>query len=314
MTDTTYPATGQGDLPFFCVRETRDRRAIDAALSEDRAYAAYALGHLESGLFEHARFWLAEGDPGSAVVMHATAMGRTMFVGGDPAALDAILSLHPGPRTSYLSTCAAQHRPVLERTFALSDPLPMIRMSVTQSAFTPISGPLRRLGGDDVRTLNRLYAIEAGTGYYSAEHVENGIYYGAFDGDHVVSVAGTHIVAPHVSIAVVGNVFTHPAYRGRGLAEQVTSGVTAELLGRGCALVALTVDPANAPAVHAYTRLGYEPGTAVVEARARRRDPLGLGSWLRRRVARRAAAPGDELARGRPLDGEITGDDREAER
>ena len=304
MTDTVYErsAPAAGGLPLFRVRETRDRRALEAAMSEDRAYAAYALGHLDPELGRGARFWLAEGESGAGYVMHGTAMGRTLVAGGDPAAVDAILSLHPGPRWSYVSTCAPAHVAVLQRSHALSDALHMTRMSTTHATFTAADGPARRLRGREIRALNALYARDGHPSHYSASHIERGVYYGAFDGERLVAAAGTHVVSPQQSIAVVGNVFTHPAYRGRGLGTRVTSLVTAELLDRGCALVTLTVDPANAPAVRAYARLGYEAGPAVVEARARRRDPIGLGPWLRRRAAQRRAGAhaGDEVAAGRP--------------
>lgn len=302
MTDTVYAGATE-ERPLFGIREQRDKRALDAALTEDRAYAAYALGHLERRLFERARFWTAEGEGGAGVVMHATAMGQTMVVGGDPAAIDAILSLHPGPRTTYLSTCAPEHLAVVERTHALSATLRMTRMSVTRAAFSPATGAVRRLIGGDIRMLNALYALEDAPSYYTAEHIELGVYCGAFEDGRLIAVAGTHVVAPNVAIAVVGNVFTHPAWRGRGLATAVTSGVTEELLDRGCALVALTVDPANTSAVRAYSRLGYAAGATVIEARAGRRDSLGLGPWLRRRAARRRAAHHDgtaeEWTRGR---------------
>ncbi len=299
MTDTVRDRVNEDteDRPLFRVRELREQRALDAALSEDRAYAAYALGHLESGLFEHARFWRAEGADGAGVVMHATAIGRMTFVGGDPAAIDAILSLHPGPRTTYLTTCAPEHLAVVERSHALSAALRMTRMSVTRASFSPASGALRRLRGADARILNALYALEDAPGYYTAEHIELGVYCGAFEDGRLIAVAGTHVVAPNAAIAVVGNVFTHPAWRSRGLATAVTSGVTEELLDRGCALVALTVDPANTPAVRAYSRLGYAVGATVIEARARRRDQLGLGAWLRRRTARRRAAGREEATK-----------------
>lgn len=295
MTDTVYDRATD-ERPLFRVREMREQGALDAALSEDRAYAAYALAHLESGLFERARFWTAEGAGGTGVVMHATAMGRTMVVGGDPAAIDAILSLHPGPRTTYLSTCAPEHVRVVRRRHALSATLRMARMSVTRAAFSAASGAVRRLRGADIGILNALYALEDAPNPYTAAHIELGVYCGAFEDGRLLAVAGTHVVAPRASIAVVGNVFTHPGWRGRGLATAVTSGVTAELLDRGCALVVLTVDPENTPAVRAYTRLGYETGATVIEARAGRRDPLGVGAWLRRRAARRRAARQDGSA------------------
>jgi GNAT superfamily N-acetyltransferase len=290
--------------PLFHIRELRERRTLDASLSENRPYAAYALGHLEAKLLERSRFWLADGD-GNGVVMHATAMGRTMFVGGDTTAVGAILSLHPGPRSSYLTTCAPEHLPMIERTHVLYNVLRMTRMSVTQASFSEARGVVRRLHRGDVRSLNALYALGGAHGHYGGDHIERGVYYGAFDGARLVSVAGTHIVAPAASIAIVGNVFTHPAQRGRGLATAVTCSVTRELFDRGCALVTLTVDPANTHAVRAYRRIGYIPGANVVEARTRRRSLLSLKSWIRRQAARRRVNGrygfAGEYAPGQPL-------------
>ena len=100
------------------------------------------------------------------------------------------------------------------------------------------------------------------------------------------------MVSPRERVAVVGNVFTHPAQRGRGYATATTSAVTAALL-QMCDTVVLTVDPLNTPAVAAYERLGYREAGRLVEASAMRRDPAGivaqarrLRAWLRGRGQR----------------------------
>ena len=300
MTDTIFDPT-RDQLPRFAIRQTRDKRALHAALSEDLAYSAYALGHLEDELFHHSTYWLAESPTGSGVVLHSRAMGQTLFVGGDPTAVDAILSLHPGPRFTYLTTSSPDHEEVIRRSHTLADGLHMTRMAVTPTSFEAVQGSVQRLRGPDVRELNVLYASEA-AGYYSSAHIERGVYFGAYRDGRMVAAAGTHIAAPNVGVAVVGNVFTDPGYRGQGLATLVTSHVTDDLIKRGCALVALTVDPTNTPAVRAYSRLGYERGATVIEARARRRDFLGVGAWFRRRAARHGTYRGEsqERATGRP--------------
>ena len=296
-----------GDAPLFRVHEERDASALESQLAEDRAFSAFAIGHLERELFPHARFWIADGPDGrNGVVMHAAgALGRTTVLVGDPAAIDAALALHPGPRRGYLATCAPQHLQVAERVYALDDPLTMMRMTVEAHSFRPVSeqasdtaqSGLRRMVRADARALNALYATGGGPTGYRGEHIERGVYFGAFDDGRLLAVAGTHLVAPHHGIAVVGNVFTHAEARGGGLAQAVTSAVTRELLARGCALVTLTVDPANTPAVSAYARLGYDRGAPIVEARMRRRDVLGLGPALRRLFGRRGDA-GESLVRG----------------
>lgn len=292
----TRTATG------YRVARAVDLRALEARLSDDRAFSAYALGHLEPELFALTEFWTADGTngaSGSATVMHSRALGYVTVTVGAPEAVHAILRLHPGHRAGYLSTGAPEHVEVIARTHEMAEPLTMQRMSVTAFGFADPGGPVRRLRGSDVARINALYAMDGAPSRYSAETIERAIYYGAMDGDRLVAVAGTHIVSPHQSIAVVGNVFTHPGYRGRGLATSVTGAVTRELLGRGCSEVALTVAPENTPAVAAYTRLGYRRGTPVVEARLQRRD-IGIGPWWRRQRARRLGhsyGPGIEWVR-----------------
>jgi ribosomal protein S18 acetylase RimI-like enzyme len=290
----------------YLVRRMRNPREIDRLLADERAYAAYAVAQLEPMLFEESQFWAAEGPSGRALLMHSDAgMGRAIVTIGDPAALDALLSLHPGPLSNYLATGAPEHMPVIERHFAVSGAVEMRRMTVDGFAFRRVEGNVRRLMGSDVSALNALYSTEGGPTGYSAAHIQRGVYFGVYDGRWLVAVAGTHVVSPEIGIAVVGNVFTHPAYRGGGLATQVTSAVTEELLTRhGCRSVVLTVNPMNTPAVQAYARLGFEYDRDVVEARLRRRDLLGAGALLRRWAARRAArdgTPGDEVATGRPI-------------
>jgi len=278
---------GDASVSEYRVRAARDRRELEAILSEDRPLAAYALGHLERDLFESANFYLSEGPAGSGLVMHARGMGLATITLGAPEAIEAILSVHPGPRRSYLSTATPESMPMLRRVYRVTDELTMRRMSTIRDRFIPKIGETRRLTGRDVGRLNNLYASEGGPSFYRPETIDRAVYFGVFDGPRLVSVAGSHIVAPNTSIAVVGNVFTDAAYRGSGLATITTSAVTEALLARGCADIALTVDPANTPAVHAYRRLGYEFGSNVVEARIRRKDLLGIGPALRRRAALR---------------------------
>ena len=293
----------EGDAALFRVHEERDSQRLLALLGADRGYAAFAIGHLDRGLFDAARFWTAEGPAGEhAVVMHANgALGRMSVLSGDPAGVAATLSLHPGPRAGYLSTCAPEHLTAVRQVYALGGMIAMIRMSVDAERFRPTGAGIaqrtvQRLSARDARALNALYATGGGPTGYRGDHIEQGVYYGVFEGGSLASVAGTHLVSPGVGIAVVGNVFTRASARGRGLATRVTSAVTADLLERGCWDVTLTVDPENAPALRAYERLGYVRGAPVHEARIARRDTLGVRALLRRHFTRRGP-DGERLVR-----------------
>jgi ribosomal protein S18 acetylase RimI-like enzyme len=298
VTDTlSRRSAGTGDpASRYRVVEIRDRRWLEARLSDDRAYSAYALGHLQYGVFDWTQFWHATGPAGDAVVMHSRGLGASTVVTGAPEAIAAVLALHPGPARSYLSTAAPEHQDALACAYQIRAPLEMMRMSLTATTFNPVDGPVVRLHGSQVNRINALYATEGGPSHYTPEAIDRAVYYGVIDGGRVIAVAGTHVVAPESGIAVVGNVFTHPRHRGRGYATLVTAAVTRELLHRGCAEVVLTVDPTNTPALKAYTNLGYRPGVPVVEARLQRRDLFGIAPAVRRWSARRRGrADGDGI-------------------
>jgi ribosomal protein S18 acetylase RimI-like enzyme len=133
-----------------------------------------------------------------------------------------------------------------------------------------LAGGAERLGPADIGDLNRLYQLGLGGGF-PASILEDGVYYGVRVGGRLVAAAGTHVISDAEGIAVVGNVLTHVDHRGQGHAKAVTSGVTAELLGR-VSDVALNVYADNDPAIAAYARLGY-------------REYCRLGEWVAYRRA-----------------------------
>jgi ribosomal protein S18 acetylase RimI-like enzyme len=282
MTDTFSRET-QSARAMYRVERMGDPNEIRNLLEPDRAYAAYALAQLDPRLFPLNDWYQCTG-AGRALVVHSrSGLGRALFVTGDADALDAVLGLHPGARFSFASL-RPEHRGVVEKYYMMTRPQTMLRMSVTQHTFQPAEGEVRHLRGRDVTILNRLYASDGGPSSYRPSHVEEGVYYGVFQNGALVSVAGTHVVSRTEGVAVVGNVLTHPRYRGLGLATIATSAVTADLL-QSCNLVVLTVEEANEPAVHAYRRLGYELQCKLHETPLIRKDPTGALSLARRLVA-----------------------------
>ncbi len=268
----------------YAVTRLMDPEEIRSLLEPEKAYAAYALAQLEAHLFGLSDWYVGTSGGGRALVVHSrSGLGHALFAIGDKDALDAILSLHPGPRFTFASL-RLEHRAVVEKYFLMTRPQTMLRMSVAGQAFSPVSGPAERLDAGHVAAINRLYSTEGGPTAYQPGHLEDGVYYGVFEDGTLVSIAGTHVVSASEGIAVVGNVFTHPNWRGRGLATVATSAVTAHLL-QACPLVVLTVEAANDPAVAIYVRLGYEAQCTLHETPLIRKEPLGVLSAARRLVA-----------------------------
>jgi RimJ/RimL family protein N-acetyltransferase len=288
----------------YLIQPLRDRLQIQRLLEPQRIYTAYALSQLEPGLFARSEWWLAEGEEGKALVMHSRGgLGNALVTLGDADALRAVLSLHPGPTYAF-ATFQVEHLTVMRRFFLLTQDQSMLRMEVTPESFIPTPSAeedskegvqVRRLSGDDTSAINRLCSSEGGRMHYRSSHIGEGVYFGVYYEQRLVAVAGTHAVSPQNGIAVLGNVFTHPLYRNRHFAVLASSAVTETLL-KTCPQVVLTVDPGNAAAVGAYSRLGYREECQLIEGGVSRKDMLGLGSFLRRLLARRRGRPyGREL-------------------
>jgi GNAT superfamily N-acetyltransferase len=161
-------------------------------------------------------------------------------------------------------------------------------MSVSRETFRPVDGDARRLCGRDLADVDDLQRSE-GFGFHSAAALDDGVYYGVHQAGRLVAMAGTHIVAPEMGVAIVGNVVTHPRYRRRGYGATATGAVTGALL-ETCPFVLLTVEERNETGLRVYQRLGYREEVRLIESGARRKDAFGLASLLRRWLARRRGA------------------------
>lgn len=283
----------------YVVQWLKERELIRPLLLAHQAYAALAVAHLSPRLFPRSRYFLAQGNEEWALLFYAhTAPTPLTLTLGEEGPLEALLRLHPGPRWTFLSL-QTHHLAVAQRHFSLSQRHLMLRMRVDADSFTPPPPvpqvEVVRLTGREVAAINRLYSAEGGVTSYPPSVIDEGIYYGGMWDGKLVAIAGTHVVAPEEGVAVVGNVFTHPRFRGRGLATLVTGAVTGHLLDI-CRQVYLTVDSQNAPAIAAYRRLGYRVECTLYETPALRRDLVGLFPLLRRLMARwRGGDQGNEI-------------------
>ena len=273
------------------VRRACDRGQLARALDSDRYNAAYALAQLDDDAWPDAEFYTCHTSGGAAIVCHARGgLGQATSLTGPADGVRAILDLHPGFANTF-AIAGLQHREAIERVYTFRQITRMLRMLVTADSFRPARRPGRPMTGAHVDLLNRLYNAEGEPTHYRREHIADGCYWGAVDEERLVAVAGTHAIGRSQGIAIVGNVFTHPRFRGRGHAATVTSAVTAALLEQVDDVV-LSVDPNNAHAIRAYQRLGYRPVGEIYEASATRHTGT-LVTAVRRWAARRRGPDGE---------------------
>ncbi|MFZ5916716.1 MAG: GNAT family N-acetyltransferase [Chloroflexota bacterium] len=254
------------------VRRLTEPAEILAFLERDRVYAAYAIGDLEPELFKHTEWCVAEADgQPKTLALHFTGLEpAALFLMGEAAGLPVILGSALRPRL-VCASAPREHLAVLQAFYLPLQTQRVIRMVLDVAAFQPTDGEVLPLSPAYSRQLERLYVMAEGLAF-SPYQVAQGVFYGVTDRDRLVSTAGTHVVSEMYGVAAVGNVFTHPAYRQRGLGARCTAAVVQELLSRRIQTVVLNVFEENQAAYRIYRRMGFREHCRYVEVVARRRS------------------------------------------
>jgi RimJ/RimL family protein N-acetyltransferase len=296
----TARATGVGARQAVLKRTAtlhhlKNASEVRAQLLPSGEFAAYALAYLDPRFFPLADFHEIVAGDRRAIAMHARGgLGPSTLLLGDPPLTARLLELHPGPRQAFL-TCETRHLQSIRASHDLWRPQRMLRLRLDPANFVNRSRPhhVRRLTEADAAELNRLYGEEGSR--HTGRQIVEGVYYGSYHRSRLVAAAGTHIYSRRVGVGVIGNVYTRPDFRGRGLGTQVTGAVAAHLL-QHCDLIVLNVDPANHTALHVYHQLGFRESGSLIEAMSTRRAAYSPVPLLRRAVARhRAASPETEV-------------------
>ena len=93
--------------------------------------------------------------------------------------------------------------------------------------------------------------------FFEPRMLETKQYYSIRRSGELVSAAGVHVYSRRYRVAALGNVTTHPDYRGKGYGTTVTAKVCKSLL---CDIdhIGLNVKADNTSAIKCYERLGFE--------------------------------------------------------
>ncbi|WP_321473210.1 GNAT family N-acetyltransferase [uncultured Paludibaculum sp.] len=246
-----------------------ERTAIRARLHRDAPWAAYALGDLAEGYFQHSS-WLQSGDATALLYREFPTPILWMQGAGDDLA-QLVAELPPEPE--YILQIQPAAVPLLERRYRMQSLKPMWRMSLDLRDFRPAaSDGAVRLTPADLQALLDLYAdgeaAHEGPDFFFPSMLEQAVFIGGWADGELAAVAGTHLVSTADRVAAIGNVYTRRSRRGQGWATRLTTALVQELLRQGMETIVLSVHQANHTAERVYQRLGFQRHCDFFEGRA----------------------------------------------
>ncbi len=114
-----------------------------------------------------------------------------------------------------------------------------------------------RLTENDLEEMLALYEESYPGNWFNERILQTKQYFGLQLDNRLVSVAGVHVYSEKYRVAALGNIVTHPNYRGRGFGKVVMAALCQSLFEH-VDNIGLNVKADNAPAIALYEKLGFE--------------------------------------------------------
>lgn len=255
-----------------------DRAALARFLRRNPGLHLYELGDLDEPFWSRCRWWAYQTDGViDAVVLEYAAPHAPVIIAmcedNDPAyeeLLSAILDELPDTLHAHVTRRPAS---LLAERFDLSTHGVHARMVATSRRWRRVdTSEVCFLGEEELDAIMTLYTESYPDHYFDPRALElEQMCAGIWRGSTLAAIAGVHVWAPEQGVASLGNITTHPDWRGGGLARRVTAKLC-ERLSETVETIGLNVHIENIAARRCYASLGFEDVAMFEEFDATRRS------------------------------------------
>lgn len=246
-------------MPAICLHSKDE---IAAVLNRSPYLHLYALGDLDDFFWPYTQWYGLEeqGDIREIVLLY-TAFETPVFqaITQDPDAMNdllrSIMPLLPQKIYTHLSSGLPEAFEGIydAEEHGLYGKMALTRPDHLNTVDTSAVIPLTPADADE---LKELYSISNPEAWFDPRMLETGCYFGIRASGSIVSVAGIHVYSPTYRAAALGNVVTHPDFRGRGYAQATCARLCQAMQGT-IHHIGLNVKSSNVVAIRAYEKLGF---------------------------------------------------------
>jgi len=240
-----------------------DKRRIEAFLRKDVYLHIYSIGDLDDFFWQKTVWYALENgsEIEAIVLLYAELPRATLHAMCEQKdfmteLLRSIFNILPRRFHAHLSPGVAE---AFKEKCRIESYAKYYRMALNRES-VPYSidcSQVIRLTQNHLNEILRLYEEAYPGNWFNPRMLETRQYFGTKIENRLVSVAGIHVYSQKYSVAALGNIVTHPGYRGRGLGKAVTARLC-QSLSEEVDHIGLNVKADNATAISLYERLGFE--------------------------------------------------------
>lgn len=241
-----------------------DKNEIESFLRQNEALHLYEIGDLDDFFWQYTTWYaFKEQEQTKHLVLLYTGITPPTLLalteepaGGINDLLQSMLPLLPRQFYAHLSgnLAATLETAYQVRPHGAHDKMTLVDRARLDAIDTSAVIPLT-VG--DRAELEAFYQHSYPGNWFDARMLETGQYFGLRRGGVLASVAGIHVYSPKYKVATLGNIATHPDFRGQGLASAVCARLCQALLTT-VATIGLNVKANNSSAIACYQKLGFE--------------------------------------------------------
>ncbi len=241
-----------------------DRDLIERSLARDPLLHLYELGDLDA-LYWPRTSWYSSDDLEAVMLLYAASPPALLAMRETAGARELLAQAASLLPRHFHAQIAPGLVTVLEQHYQVSGRMTTLRMALERPEKLPEEDPaVETLTQDTETELVAFYDQSYPGNWFDPIMLVTERYLGLRMDGRLACVAGVHVWSPRYKVAALGNIATHPDFRGRGLANRVVGTLCRRLL-QDVDHIGLNVRAANEVAIRCYRGLGFEVMTSFEE-------------------------------------------------
>jgi ribosomal protein S18 acetylase RimI-like enzyme len=240
-----------------------DKSEIEKFLRKNTFLNIYAIGDLDYPYWPHT-IWFALSKNSKIKAIALLYFGLSLpsflaFYDDNHRSMHDLLSKisYLLPKKFYAHLSDGLEKP-LKSVYSLEYKNSSYKMGLTDKSFLDkidVSGVVSLRDKDPNEIIN-FYQTSYPDSWFEPQMLKTDQYYGIEVNNNLASIAGVHIYSPVYKVAALGNISTHPKYRGQGLAKIATVKLCKSLLN-SVDYIGLNVNIDNETAIGLYRNIGF---------------------------------------------------------